>query len=207
MGDRTIRRIPGYGSELRRRLTELGWSQSKLASSTGVSRQTIHRAINEDEVSDRTREKIANALGRAFGTPSESRLQGVVRRSPVLGRALADASDLAAWADRRTAQGDLPLLVRRLIRATVTDLDELQVRTGEGVQLPGWDGIVRAGGATPYVPKGESRWEMSAGKKTGAKAEADWEKRTKGCGPHDAEHATFVFVTLRRWAGKEKWAA
>ena len=47
-----------------------------------------------------------------------------------------------AWAGRRESQSLLPLLIRRLIRATATRVTEFHVRTGEGVHLGGWDGIV-----------------------------------------------------------------
>ena len=137
MSDRTLRVVPGYGASLRSQLASIGWSQSRLASESRVSRQTISRAINHDEVSRRTEQTLAATLGRA---PADRR--GSTRRArgspaPILGKALCDASDLVAWAGRRESQSLLPLVIRRLIRATAIGVTEFHVRTGEGVQLPG----------------------------------------------------------------------
>ena len=123
------------------------------------------------------------------------------------GGALCDGTDLVAWAGRRESQSLLPLLIRRLIRATTTPETECRIRTGEGIHLPGWDGIVHADRGSAFVPMGASGWEMSVGRNPGEKAEENWKKRTKVPGALVATETTFVFVTLRRWPGKEEWAA
>jgi hypothetical protein len=69
---------------------------------------------------------------------------------------LADATDLERWADQRTAQADLPRLVRRLIRHENDQVQRVEMRGGEGVGLPGYDGIVEATRATSFVPEGLS---------------------------------------------------
>ena len=206
MSDRTLRVVPGYGASLRSQLASIGWSQSRLASESRVSRQTISRAINHDEVSRRTEQTLAATLGRA---PAERR--GSNRRArgspaPILGKALCDASDLVDWAGRRESQSLLPLVIRRLIRATAIGVTEFQVRTGEGVQLPGWDGIVRNEEDTPFVPEGNSGWEMSVASSPKTKADKDLKNRTEDSGLLTPETTTFVFVTLRRWGGKDVWA-
>ncbi len=207
MSDRTIRVVPGYGAGLRRQLEAVEWTQSRLVSESQVSRQTISRAVNRDEVSDRTRAKIDAALGRApedrFATPSRNPRS----RSSPLGHALCDATDLVAWADRRNAQSDLPLVIRRLILATGAGVAKLHFRTGEGIYLAGWDGIVSADRGTPFVPKGISGWEMSVGAPPKKKADENWDTRTKDGRTLEPGDATFVFVTPRRWSEKEEWAA
>ena len=65
MSDRTIRVVPGYGESLRRQLEAIEWTQSQLVSESRVSRQTISRAINRNEVSNHTRRRIDAALERA----------------------------------------------------------------------------------------------------------------------------------------------
>ena len=127
-------------------------------------------------------------------------------QAPILGMALCDASDLVAWAGRRESQSLLPLLIRRLIRATATRVTEFHVPTGEGVHLEGWDGIVRNEQDTPFVPEGTSGWEMSVAARPQTKAEKDYRKRSEDSKPLVAEDTTFVFVTLRRWGGKDVWA-
>lgn len=118
---------------------------------------------------------------------------------------LADATDLDRWADTRSAQADLPRLVRRLIRAENDQIQRVEMRGGEGVGLPGYDGFVETGRATSFVPEGKSVWEMGVGGNPAAKAQSDYRSRTddpQGIDP--AEH-TFVFVTPRRWDDKKDW--
>ena len=205
MSDRTIRRAPDYGAGLRQQLDTIGWTQARLASESRVSRQTISRAINQDEVSDRTRARIDAALAHA---PAKARSKRPYRTGslPPPSAALCDATDLQAWADRREAQSVFPRLVRGLIRATGVRVTKLHVRTDDGVQLTGWDGIVQADQGCPYVPVGASGWEMSVAKGPKTAADENWTKRTEDPVPLTPEDSTFLFVTPRRWRDKEKWA-
>ena len=208
MSDRTLRVVPGYGDSLRSQLAAIRWSQARLASESGVSRQTISNAINRDEISRITEKRLASALRRApAARPAPARSAKRRSPAPIPGKALCDASDLVAWASRRESQSLLPLLIRRLIRATATGVTEFHVRTGEGIYLEGWDGIVRNGQGTPFVPEGTSGWEMSVAKDARAKAQRDYEKRSVDGTPLAAADTTLVFVTLRRWGGKDVWAA
>lgn len=118
---------------------------------------------------------------------------------------LADATDLDRWADTRSAQADLPRLVRRLIRAENDQVQRVEMRGGEGVGLTGYDGFVEASRATPFVPEGLSVWEMGVGADPGDKAQRDYRSRTDK--PHGIDPAayTFVFVTPRRWKDKKDW--
>jgi hypothetical protein len=118
---------------------------------------------------------------------------------------LATATDLHRWADVRESQGVLPQLVRRLISATGRGLVGLSIRAGEGVALPGWDGVVGTSQADAHVPAGRSVWEMGVGGDSTAKANQDYHKRTADPGEVDPAEAVFVFVTPRRWPGKGDW--
>ena len=207
MSDRTRRVVPGYGTSLRSQLVAIGWSQSRLASESRVSRQTISHAINHDEISKITEKKLAVALGRAPAERPGSLRPGTRSPAPIRGKALCDASDLVAWAGRRESQSLLPLVIRRLIRATAIGVTEFHIRTGEGVHLGGWDGIVRNEQRTPFVPEGTSGWEMSVAKGPRGKAQRDYQKRSEDSTPLVTKETTLVFVTLRRWGGKDVWAA
>lgn len=116
---------------------------------------------------------------------------------------LADATDLDRWADTRSAQADLPRLVRRLIRAENDQVQRVEMRGGEGVGLTGYDGFVDASRATPFVPEGLSVWEMGVGGDPGAKAQRDYRSRTDNPQGIDPAEHTFVFVTPRRWEDKK----
>ena len=212
MKDRIIRTASGYGTELRGKLRELDLTQACLAREASLSRQTVSRAINRDELSHLTRARIEEALRGVGGGrvhPALGRFAHADSNTKaglaILGDTLCNATDLEQWSDRREAQDMLPLVVRRLIQATV-GCSELHVRTNEGVQLSGWDGIVHSERSSPFVPKGRSGWEMSVAKDPRGKADEDWKTRSTNGQPFQADEASFVFVTSRRWSDKEKWA-
>lgn len=122
-------------------------------------------------------------------------------------RMLVDATDLAHWADRRDAQGRLPLLLRHLIHATASRIEHIGFPAEEAVQFGGWDGIVRVLTGNAFLPDGVSAWEMGTNRDVRTKANADYTKRRANpLGINPAE-TTFVFVTLRRWASKDTWVA
>ena len=212
MEDRTIRTVAGYGTGLRERLKELSLTQAWLARETSLSRQTVSRAVNRDELSELTRAKIEQALrGAGSGGAHPTRGQSSPARSghktslAILGDTLCNATDLERWSDRRQLQDMLPLVVRRLIQTTVAG-SKLDIRTDEGVQLSGWDGIVHSKQSSPFVPKGRSGWEMSVAKDPKRKADEDWKTRSAESRSLRADETSFVFVTSRRWPKKEDWA-
>ena len=118
---------------------------------------------------------------------------------------LANAADLAQWANRHDAQGLLPKLIRRLILATSSDITRIGVRSEEGIRYPGFDGVIEAGKGNAFVPTGLSIWEMGVNQDAKGKAESDYTKRTEDPLEVDPTRTTFVFVTPRRWPGKENW--
>lgn len=118
---------------------------------------------------------------------------------------LADGTDLVRWADQRSAQSDLPRLVRRLIRHENDQVQRVEMRGGEGVGLPGYDGTVEATRGTSFVPEGLSVWEMGTNKDPATKASKDYEGRTADPLGVDKSSTTFVFVTPRRWSKKKEW--
>ena len=203
-----VKKIPGYGASIRRQLEKIGWTVTELAERSGVTRQTISRALNQNEATDRTVERITAALRQPPDqpAPSVSPDSAASDRTRAGGSALADAADLVAWADRREAQSLLPKLVRRLVLATGNSVTEVHFRADEGVQLSGWDGIVRADEGAPFVPAGPSGWEMGVGSRPASKAEGDLTNRGKNNEPLIPSETTFMFVTPRRWEDKDEWA-
>ncbi len=118
----------------------------------------------------------------------------------------ATATDLARWAATKDAQTTLPILVRRLVRATTPTLDRAAFPGGDSVGRPGWDGIVRAREATAFVSAGGSVWEMGADTNPRSKAEADYAKRSKNPAGVIPKDTVYVAVTPRRWQKKYDWA-
>lgn len=76
----------------------------------------------------------------------------------------------------------------------------------ESVALSGLDGVVQVkGGAAPYVPAGDSVWEMGTNAQRLAKANGDYEKRTRQTPPAERVTTTYVCVLSRRWGSGEDW--
>lgn len=119
---------------------------------------------------------------------------------------LVDATDLQLWADRRSARSDLHDLVRRLLLSSGIRFFRFQIRTGEGVDLSGWDAIVEAEDGNAWVPTGTSFWELGTSRDPVRKAADDCAARSEDPLGEDPTTATFVFVTPRRFADKEGWA-
>jgi Phage integrase family len=119
-----------------------------------------------------------------------------------------DATVLDGWSTRREAQEILPKLIRLLVHGDVESrrLQLVTFRSGEGVQLGGWDGLVNADQAGQFVPSGMSAWELGTGADVSAKATADFETRTADPRVVSVKATTFVFVTSRRWRDKHLWA-
>jgi hypothetical protein len=117
---------------------------------------------------------------------------------------LLSATDLVHWADRRPAQDMLPLLVRRLILATLDPL-AIDIRCGDSVSRPGYDGFLRTVDGGLLVPAGQSVWEMGVNQDPTRRANEEYAKRKSNPAPAVPGETTFVFVTPRRWPGKSKW--
>src|SRR5215208_874547 len=108
---------------------------------------------------------------------------------------LVDATDLNAWSNRREAPSLLPRVIRRLVHATLERVDRVGFPADEGVQLGGYDGVVRVGEGNAFVPEGTSVWELGTNRNVKAKADEDYEKRRADPLGLDPSGTSFVFVT------------
>lgn len=117
------------------------------------------------------------------------------------------ATDLSQWADRREAQSQLPVLIRRLIHCNGLPLTAISFPGGDSVQIGGFDGVLEAAAGNVWVPAGKSIWEMGCDRKVKQKADDDYRKRTDGLEEPDRHYSTFIFITPRRWPAKTAWVA
>ncbi|MCD6407798.1 XRE family transcriptional regulator, partial [bacterium] len=115
-----------------------------------------------------------------------------------------DATDLKNWASTRDSQEYLPLVIRRLIRATVNRINFLSFPAGESIVYPGWDGILKSEEETEYIPKGLSGWEVGTDQSIRKKAEEDYQKRKQNPCDLNPSETIFIFVTPRVWTKKKK---
>ncbi len=117
---------------------------------------------------------------------------------------LATASQLALWPETnaREAQDRLPELVRRLLFET-PGAGQISIRTRDGVALAGKDGVATLEGQTQLLPAGQIWFEFGTDKDSKRKATKDYDGRKSEA----SRDVTFIFVTIRRWQGKDTWAA
>ncbi len=118
---------------------------------------------------------------------------------------LITAEDLDHWAESPEARRAFPELVRRLIAHAGAVLRRLDVPSGSGTDLAGFDGIVEVQEGTARIPDGRSVWELSCEKQVPRKARKDLAKRTRATGPEERAKTSFVFATPRKWSGKDRW--
>lgn len=115
---------------------------------------------------------------------------------------LVGASQLIQWPTTRArdAQERFPELIRRLLIET-PGISSVSVRSGDGVALPGYDGLAEAE-KTAFLPGGHLAFEFGVDKNPTQKATTVYNDRA-GQGQ---TNKAFVFITPRRWGGKEAWA-
>lgn len=114
----------------------------------------------------------------------------------------ATASQLAMWPEgnAREAQDQFPELVRRLLFET-PEAGQISIRTGDGVGLAGKDGVAIFERQTKLLPAGEIWFEFGTNKDPRRKATGDYNGRKAEA----SQDVTFVFMTPRRWQGKDAW--
>lgn len=112
---------------------------------------------------------------------------------------------IEAWADQINARSLLPVLLRKLIHSTGTDLRQVDFPGYDNAQRKGSDGIVVTDSATPWIPVGKSFWEFGTNKKPEDKANKDYVARLTKVSTDERKKSTFVFVTPRQWDGKLAW--
>lgn len=178
----TARRLDVHENTVR------NWARSGVLPDARVPGSRFHRFRTEDV------ERLLSQRGAAV--PS---LQSERR---TVNPELVSASQLVQWPTTRArdAQERFPELIRRLLVET-PGISSISVRSGDGVALPGYDGLAEAE-RTAYLPGGYLAFEFGVDKNPAQKATADYENRAA----QGQTDKTFVFITPRRWGGKEAWA-
>ena len=115
------------------------------------------------------------------------------------------STDIKHWADTHKAQGLLPELVCRLIRATSTKINKLRFPNGDAIHLNGWDGVLDSEERIYQIDSGISLWECGVNADPKDKANKDYYKRTNNSIGYNKSESTFVFVTPRIWNGAVNW--
>ncbi|WP_298325377.1 helix-turn-helix domain-containing protein [Asticcacaulis sp.] len=117
------------------------------------------------------------------------------------------AVDIEAWAVKGgiSPRHRLSVLLRTLVNSTGVGLSRVNFPGNDDSERPGWDGEVVSELASPYIPSGCSGWEFGVNGNINKKADGDYEKSVVAVDATERKQMTFVFVTPRRWAGKDAW--
>ena len=190
---------------IRNAIRERGLTITDAAHLLGVSRQALDSVLNGRS---KITPKMAACLGRSFPEISpELLLQD--RRESELNLVRAKHSGAFAirsrhiqdWASQPRSRGELPELIRRLIRQGGNGQIQVGFPAGEEIKRKGWDGFVfNPGPATAYVPAGRSYWEVSTQANPRKKAGEDYQKRLAEAD----KDSSIVFVTARAWESKSR---
>lgn len=206
------------GAFVRSAVLPAGMSVKEAAKRLGISRPTLSNFLNGKAALS---SEMAVRLEKAFGADRKLLLdlqsawdqherrgseKNVAVRAFVPNFLTIKASHIEQWvASQIDARTLFPVLLRKLVHSTCTDLYQADFPGYDNAQRRGSDGFVDAGAATPWVPAGKSYWEFGTDKKPASKADADYAARLTSLAPTERANATFVFVTPRNWPGKGEW--
>lgn len=205
------------GVTIRQSVIPRGMSVKDAAKTLGVGRPALSNLLNGKAALS---PEMALRLEQAFGANRQELLalqaeydravgkdKSVAARTYVPSFLSIKASQIQDWADSNTeARQLLSVLLRKLVNATGRDLRQVDFPGYDNAERKGWDGVVDAGAATPWIAEGLSGWEFGVSKDPARKAESDYVARLGSVSAADRAQHTFVFVTPRNWPGKTKWA-
>jgi addiction module HigA family antidote len=194
-------------------------SVTEAAKSIGISRPGVSNFLN-GRVS--TSADMAARIERAFGISAQKLLDMQAAYDAAGNKAARvpedvkqyvppflafKANDLVGWVDHNIpARTRVAVFLRTLVNSTGLQLEEVNFPGNDDAERPGWDGVVKAQAGTPWIPAGTSGWEFGVNVDPKQKADDDFAKSVKAHKTKaDRDQTTFVFVTLRRWPGKDDW--
>ena len=205
------------GLYVREHVLPRGLTVTEAAKRMGVGRPALSNFLNGNAALSPA---MAVRLERTFGANRDELLDLQTRfdaRGATDGRRAITAAtyapsvlairarEIEAWAGRIEARQELGALVRRLVNSTGRDLSKVDFPAHDHAERHGWDGEVVASAPTPWIPEGESGWELSCNARPRDKANDDFARRTKSVPPRERRTRTFVFATPRDWPGKSAW--
>ena len=206
------------GPYVREHVLPRGLTVTEAARRMGVGRPALSNFLNGKAALSPA---MAIRLERTFGANRDALLdlqtRFDAREAPAGRRAITAATyapsvltirarEIEDWAGRIESRQELGVLVRRLVNSTGRDLSKADFPAHDHAERHGWDGVVVASSPTPWIPEGESGWELSCDARPKGKANDDFAYRTQSIPPRERKACTFVFVTPRTLPGKAAWA-
>ena len=194
-----------------------GMTVTAAAELLNIGRPALSRVLNGKAALS---PELAERIQQAFGFPAEKLLKMQASYDAEISKSGGASSPVGSyvppflqiqaqqienWASGIRARRRLPVLLRILINSTGIGLEKIDFPGNDDAERAGWDGVVEAERANPWIPQGSSGWEFGCSEDIKRKADKDFGKRTRSVPESERRAATFVFVTPRRWAGKNDW--
>lgn len=211
--------VPHPGVRIRSEVIPAGINVTQAARQLGVSRPALSNLLNgRASLTADMATRLEKAFGYSRGAlmkmqadfDAANAAESVVPKNV---KALVPpflqikANAIADWGtDTVAARFRLAVFIRTLVHSTGTGLTKVDFPGNDDAERHGWDGEVIATHANAWIPAGRSVWELGTSANPGKKAEDDF-KKTIDVGAAERAKTVFVFVTPRRWKGKDAWAA
>lgn len=192
-------------------------SVTQAAKVVGVGRPALSNLLNgKSNLSSEMAAKFEKAFGvsaselltmqSAFDAESSiASVSTTAVRSYIPPFAAPKANEIEQWSEGIDSRAKLAALLRMLVHSTCDGLEKVDFPAHDDSQRPGWDGQVISKTGNSWVPTGDSGWEFGTNKDIKAKADKDFEKSAKATPKDERLSKTFVFVSPRRWPGKDAW--
>jgi addiction module HigA family antidote len=206
------------GAHLRAKIIPKGMAVTKAAEVLGVSRPTLSNLLNGNAALS---PDMAIRLEKVFNVPRAELMEMQARYDEAQARHQSapasaqpyvppflslKANDIEAWVEGNIAsRSRLAVFLRMLVHSTGRGLAKVDFPGNDDAEKAGWDGLIEAAEATPWIPQGTSGWEFGVNKDIKKKADGDYAKSLDAVALEARRSMTFVFVTPRRWAGKAAW--
>ena len=210
---------PHPGLHIKEKVLPADLSVKAAAELLGVGRPAVSNLLNGNAALS---PEMALRLEKTFGVSQQKLLQmqanfdqyqtrirdqNVEVRTYVPSFLKITAREIEQWADGNLeARSRLPVFLRKLVNSTGQELSHVDFPGYDNAERKGWDGRVDSGTATPWIPLGKSGWEFGCNADPKRKAEGDYSARVNAIPARERAEITFIFVTPRRWDGKDDWA-
>ena len=205
------------GLRIKEELLPKGMTVTEAAKLLEIGRPALSNLLNGKAMLS---PKMAQRLSKTFNFPLEQLMQWQAEYEDALIQQTEapathiyappfldiKANDIENWVNtcEISSRSRLSVFLRTLIHSTSEKITQIYFPGNDDSQRPGWDGWIESNEATPWIPDGNSGWEFGVNKDIKTKADDDFNKSLKA---HlsDSSNITFIFVTPRRWPGKNKW--
>ena len=218
MGKRKEQKPLHPGQYIKTQVLPASLSVKEASELLGVGRPALSNLLNGNAALSR---EMALRLEKTFAISQEkllqlqaefdqfemaARRQGVAVRAYIPSFLKITARDIESWADGNIeARSLLAVFLRKLVHSTGEEILHVDFPGYDNAERRGWDGEIDAGATTPWIPLGKSRWEFGCNKEPKEKAEKDYGTRVRTVPLQEQAEINFIFVTPRKWAGKDEW--